>query len=87
MKPNRNFHNQYEMMIQKEDREKVLSLFNKMSVNRPGLSQEAKISMKDEIDGRVYLLIDNMEAFDDNTAKVVRRFLNSFKYKTVNKLE
>jgi hypothetical protein len=43
--------------------------------------QEAKVKMEDRIDGTVYLTIKNMEAFDESTSKVIKRFLNSFKYK------
>jgi translation initiation factor 1 (eIF-1/SUI1) len=81
MTRNNNFFNEYDMIVKKEDRESVVSLFNKMSNNRPGLMQEAKVKMEDRIDGTVYLTIKNMEAFDESTSKVIKRFLNSFKYK------
>ena len=81
MKRNDNFFNEYDMIVKKEDREAIISLFNKMSNNKPGLMQEAKVKMDDRIDGTVYLTIKNMEAFDESTSKVIKRFLNSFKYK------
>ena len=69
------------MMINKEDRDKVLLLFKKMSESKPGLLQKAEVSFKDQIDGRVYLVIKNMSEFDNPTKKVILNFLNQFKYK------
>jgi len=81
MKANKNFHNEYDILVKKVEREKVFSLFKKMSDSKPGLMQEAKIEMNDRIGGDVYLVIRNMSAFDDSTSKVIKKFLNSFKYK------
>lgn len=81
MKANKNFHNEYDILIKKNEREQVLTLFKKMSESKPGLMQQAKIEMNDRIGGDVYLVIRNMEAFDESTSKVIKKFLNSFKYK------
>lgn len=81
MKPNTNFHNQYEARIQPEDREKALSLFRKMSEARPGLMQEAEILIQDRVEGGVYILINNVSALGDSSTRVIKSYLNSLKYK------
>jgi hypothetical protein len=80
MKPNLNFHNQYEANIEPSRREKALLLFKKMSESKPGLMQEAEIKIKDSTDGRLYILINNTSAFDQKTKEVVFKFLNDLKY-------
>ncbi len=81
MKANKNFENQYEAVIQPKDREKALSIFKKMSESKPGLFQEAKVSIKDQLNGGLYILIDNTSAFDESTINVIRKFLNQLQYK------
>jgi hypothetical protein len=81
MRPNTNFHNQYELTVEKADREKALSLFKKMSESRPGLMQEAEVKIKDRVDGSVYISINNVAAFDEKTTLVIKTYLNSIKYK------
>lgn len=80
MKHNTNFHNEYEAEISKENREKALSLFKKMSSSKPGLLQEAKIKIDDNLEGAVFISIGNMSAFDESSRSVILRFLNSLKY-------
>lgn len=93
MKHNLNFHNEYEAEISKENREKALSLFNKMSASKPGLMQKAEVKINDNLEGAVFISIGNMSAFDASTKLVILRFLNSLKpsridvNKIVNNLE
>jgi hypothetical protein len=80
MRPNLNFHNQYEATIEPSRREKALLLFKRMSESRPGLMQEAEIKIKDSTDGRVYILINNTSAFDTKTKEIIFKFLNDLQY-------
>jgi hypothetical protein len=82
MKPNVNFHNQYEARIKASDRSKALSLFNKMSESKPGLMQEAEVKIKEDVDGSLYIFINNTSAFDETTRNVIKKFLNTMKYPT-----
>lgn len=81
MKPNLNFHNEYYATIQSSDRMAVLALFKKMSDNKPGLFQDAKIQIKDEVKGTLSVYVGNLSAFEDATKNVILKFLNAFKYK------
>jgi hypothetical protein len=81
MKPNLNFHNEYYVTIQSVDRLAVLALFKKMSDSKPGLFQDAKIRIKDNVKGTLDVYIGNMSAFDVTTKNVILKFLNTFKYK------
>jgi len=85
IKPNLNFHNEYDAVIQPEDREKALSLFKKMSLAKPGLIQSAEVSIKDEVDGSMYIFISNVSAFDKNTEIVIKKFLNQLNHKQYQK--
>jgi citrate lyase gamma subunit len=57
-----------------------------MSDAEPGLMQKAEVKIKDNIDGSVYIQINNTSAFGDKISNVVKQYLNTFKYKkAVNK--
>ena len=81
MKKNLNFENEYDLRVESEDKVKVLSLIKKISDNKPGLVQEAKLRIKEEIKGSVYVYFGNVSAFDDQTIRVIKNFLNQYKYK------
>ena len=87
MKPNLNFHNEYYVTIQSVDRLTVLALFKKMSDSKPGLFQDAKIRIKDNVKGTLDVYIGNMSAFDVTTKNVILKFLNTFKYKKPERTE
>jgi hypothetical protein len=84
IKPNKNFHNQYEARIKPSDRSKALSLFNKMSESKPGLMQEAEVNIREDIDGSIFIFINNMSAFGETTTNVIKKFLNTMKYPPKN---
>lgn len=81
MKKNLNFENEYDLIVSTEDKIPVLSLIKKISDNKPGLVQEAKLKIKEDIKGGVYVYFGNTSAFDDSTLRVVKNFLNQYKYK------
>ena len=81
MNHNLNFYNEYEAEIDKENREKALHLFKKMTDAKPGLMQNAKVKIKDDIDGKVFISIDNMSAFETKTKEIILKFLNEMKHK------
>ena len=78
---NLNFYNEYEAEINKEYRDKALHLFKKMADAKPGLMQNAKVNIKDDIDGKVFISIGNMSAFETKTREIILKFLNEMKYK------
>jgi hypothetical protein len=79
MEPNRNFHNEYTANIKKDNRERALALFNKMSSADPGLMQRAKIKITDRLDGGLYIYIGNVSAFESKTESVIKMYLNSIR--------
>ena len=87
MKPNLNFHNEYYATIQPSDRLTVLALFKKMSDSKPGLFQDAKIRIKDEVKGTLCVYVGNLSAFDEATKNVILKFLNTFHYKRPERTE
>ena len=80
MKPNLNFYNQYEAKIKAVDRNKALALFNKMSESKPGLMQEAQVTIREEIDGGLFIKINNTSALGETTTNVIKKFLNTLMY-------
>jgi hypothetical protein len=80
MKPNLNFYNQYEAKIKAVDRNKALSLFNKMSESKPGLMQEAQVTIREEISGELFIKINNTSALGETTTNVIKKFLNTLMY-------
>lgn len=76
IKPNLNFYNEYHAIIEPTNRSKALDLLRKMSDAKPGLMQQAKINIKDEIDGRLDIFIGNTSAFDKSTKRIIFNFLN-----------
>lgn len=81
MKKNLNFDNEYDLRVGPEEKIQVLSLIKKISDNKPGLVQEAGLKIKETIEGGVYVSFSNTSAFDDATLRVIKNFLNQFKYK------
>lgn len=76
MKPNLNFHNQYECFVKQENREKAIKLINKLQSEKPDIYRQAKINIKQEgTDIRIH--IDNMSAFDESTKLIILRWFNS----------
>lgn len=76
---NLNFYNEYHAYIEKENREKALTLLKKMSDAKPGLLQKAKIKIKQEIDGGLDIFIENTSAFDLPTKTVIFNYLNGIR--------
>ena len=81
MKKNLNFENEYDLKVGPEDKIPVLSLIKKISDNKPGLVQEAGLKIKEDVKGGVYVYFGNTSAFDDATLRVIKNFLNQYKYK------
>ena len=81
MKKNLNFENEYDLTVEPGDKIQVLSLIKKITDNKPGLVQEAKLNIKETIQGGVYIYFGNTSAFDAPTLRVIKNFLNKFKYK------
>jgi hypothetical protein len=79
MKPNLNFHNEYYATIEKANRSRALTLINKMSSSKPGLLQEAKVEIRDLIDGGLEIYIGNTSAFDLQSKTVIFNYLNSIR--------
>ena len=77
MKPNLNFHNEYDSLIDKSNRTKALTLIRKISESKPGLLQEAKFHMEDIINGDLEIEFKNTEAFDYQTKRIIFNFFNS----------
>lgn len=81
MKKNLNFENEYDLRVSAEDKIPVLSLIKKISDNKPGLVQEAKLKINEDVKGGVYVYFGNTSAFDDATLRIIKNFLNQYKYK------
>jgi hypothetical protein len=79
IKPNLNFYNEYHAIIEPANRSKALGLLKKMSDAKPGLMQQAKITIKDEIDGGLDIFMSNTSAFDEPTKRVIFNFLNGIR--------
>jgi hypothetical protein len=79
MEPNRNFHNEYTANIKKDNRERALALFNKMSDADPGLMQNCKVKIVDRIDGGLFIYIGNTSAFEKKVEAVIKTYLNSLR--------
>jgi hypothetical protein len=76
---NTNFYNQFEITIEPTNRGKALSFFKTVSINRPGMMDQAKLRLIDQTDGRLTVMIDNTPAIDKQTLTVMRRFLYALK--------
>jgi|APGre2960657444_1045066.scaffolds.fasta_scaffold414168_1 hypothetical protein len=81
MKKNLNFENEYDLTVSTEDKIPVLTLIKKITDNKPGLVQEAKLKIKEDVKGGVYVYFGNTSAFDDATLRIIKNFLNQYKYK------
>ena len=81
MKKNLNFENEYDLTVSVEDKIPVLSLIKKISDNKPGLVQEAKLKINEDVKGGVYVYFGNTSAFDAATLRIIKNFLNQYKYK------
>ena len=79
IKPNLNFYNEYHAIIEPTNRSKALDLLRKMSDVKPGLMQQARINIKDEIDGSLDIFMSNTSAFDESTKRIIFNFLNSIR--------
>lgn len=79
MKPNLNFANEYYAKIPKLNREKALSLFRKMKEVKPNLMAEARIEMKDLLEGDLEIFMFNTSAFEVSEKRVIFNFLNSIR--------
>ena len=79
IKPNLNFHNEYDVLIDVENRSKALNLLKKISDSKPGLLQEVKFKVKDLINGDVEIEFKNTSAFDYQTKRVIFNYLNSMR--------
>jgi len=77
MRPNLNFHNEYDSLIDKSNRTKALALIRKISESKPGLLQEAKCKIDDLIDGDLEISFYNTKVFDYQTKRIIFNFLNS----------
>jgi len=77
IKPNLNFYNEYYALIDVKDREKLISLTNKMSESKPGLLQESKFELKDRLNGDIEVWISNTAAFDYATKRIIFNFINA----------
>ena len=76
IKPNLNYYNEYHVIIEPTNRSKALDILRKMSDAKPGLMQQAKITINDEIDGSLDIFISNTSAFDESTKRIIFNFLN-----------
>ena len=79
IKPNLNFHNEIDFLIDVTNREKAFHLLKKISDEKPGLLQEVKFKVKDLINGDIEIEFKNTEAFDYPTKRVVFNYLNSIR--------
>jgi hypothetical protein len=79
IKPNLNFHNEYDVLIDVENRSKTLNRLKKISDSKPSLLQEVKFKVKDLINGDIEIEFKNTEAFDYPTKRVVFNYLNSIR--------
>lgn len=79
MKPNLNFENEYQAIIDKANREKALALIKKISHEKPKLKVEADIRFKDKINGDLIITIHNTSAFDFATKRVIFNYFNSIR--------
>ena len=79
IKPNLNFHNEIDFLIDITNREKALHLLKKISDAKPGLLQEVKFKVKDLVNGDIEIEFKNTEAFDYPTKRVVFNYLNSIR--------
>jgi len=77
IKPNLNFHNEYYALVDVKDREKLLSLTKKMSESKPGLLQEAKVELKDRLNGDIEVWMSNTSAFDYSTKRIIFNYINA----------
>jgi hypothetical protein len=79
IKPNLNFHNEYDALIDVSNREKALRLLKKISDSKPGLLQEAKFKLTDKTNGDVDIEFRNTSAFDYQTKRIIFNYLNSIR--------
>jgi hypothetical protein len=79
IKPNLNFHNEIDFLIDVTNREKALHLLKKISDAKPGLLREVKFKVKDLVNGDIEIEFKNTEAFDYSTKRVVFNYLNSIR--------
>ena len=77
IKPNLNFHNEYDSLIDKSNRKKALTLIKKISESKPGLLQESKFKIEDLIDGDLEIGFYNTKVFDYQTKRIIFNFFNS----------
>lgn len=76
MKRNDNFYNQYDCFVVLENREKALKLLNKLKEEKSEIYRIADIKIKQE-GTSMYINFNNMEAFDESTTNVIKRWFNS----------
>ena len=79
IKPNLNFYNEYDALIDVSNREKALRLLKKISDSKPGLLQEAKFKLTDNTNGDVDIEFRNTSAFDYQTKRIIFNYLNSIR--------
>jgi len=77
IKPNLNFYNEYYALVDVKDRNKILALTKKMSESKPGLLQESKFALKDRLNGDIEVWINNTDAFDYETKRIIFNFVNA----------
>jgi len=77
IKPNLNFYNEYYALVDVKDRNKILALTKKMSESKPGLLQESKFELKDRLNGDIEVWINNTDAFDYETKRIIFNFVNA----------
>ena len=79
IQPNLNFHNEYDVLVDVENRTKALNLLKKISDSKPGHLQLVKFKAKDLINGDIEIEFSNTSAFDYQTKRIVFNYLNSIR--------
>jgi hypothetical protein len=79
IKPNLNFHNEIDFLIDVSNRERALHLLKKISDSKPGLLQEAKFKLSDKTNGDVDIEFKNISVFDYQTKRIIFSYLNSIR--------